>query len=168
MYEIFKKINKVYILLTKYLFLERSIQKELVIDFIKILQVKIPSNLDLIRIGSKHDGGYLVPNILEKIEFCFSAGVGKNIDFEKDLLKYNIKSFGCDLSVDNPPEELRGYNFLKKNINSINDKNNITFEKWVNDQNISNDNLIGQIDIEGAEYNLILNTPDEILKNLES
>ena len=78
-------------------------------------------------------------------------------------MKYNIKSFGSDLSVDNPPEKLKGYNFLK-NINSINDENNITFEKWVNNQNILNDNLIGQIDIEGAEYNLILNTPDDILK----
>ena len=36
--------------------------------------------------------GLFGANILEKIEFCFSAGVGKNIDFEKDLLKYNIKS----------------------------------------------------------------------------
>ena len=158
-----KKLIK-YIFYSQNIFLERSIERELLIDFIKILKIKIPSNLDLIRIGSKHDGGYLLPNILEKIEFCFSAGVGKNIDFEKDLLKYNIKSFGSDLSVDNPPEKLKGYNFLKKNINSINDENNITFEKWVNNQNILNDNLIGQIDIEGAEYNLILNTPDDILK----
>ena len=50
-----KKLIK-YIFYSQNIFLERSIQKELVIDFIKILQVKIPSNLDLIRIGSKHDG----------------------------------------------------------------------------------------------------------------
>ena len=64
------------------------------------------------------------------------------------------------------PSEVRHYSFLKKNINSVNDQNNITFEDWVNEYKL-NDNLIGQIDIEGGEYNLILNTPNQIFKKFK-
>ena len=51
----------------------------------------------LVRIGGDGDGGYLLPNILEKIKFCFSAGVGNVSNFEKELSqKYQIKSFMID------------------------------------------------------------------------
>lgn len=163
---LFKRLIR-YILNSQNIFAERSIEKIKLIDFIKLFKIKIPSNVDLIRIGSSHDGGYLVPNILEKINFCFSAGVGGNIEFEKDLLKYKIKSFGADSTVDGPPEIVNEYTFLKKNINTFNDNQNITFEKWIKDQNIYDENLIGQIDIEGDEYNLILSTPSEILKKFK-
>ena len=39
----------------------------------------------LVRIGPKGDGGYLVPSILDEIDFCFSPGVGNSIKFEEDL-----------------------------------------------------------------------------------
>ena len=51
----------------------------------------MPEKISLIRVGSEADGGYLVPNIMSQIDYCFSAGIGSNIQFEKDLLKYDIK-----------------------------------------------------------------------------
>ena len=56
---------------------------------------------NLIRIGSNSDGGYLVPNILDNISYCFSPGVGKLTKFEDHLLKYKIKSFLADGQVNN-------------------------------------------------------------------
>ena len=52
----------------------------------KVLNKLKPYNLgyDLIRIGSDNDGGYLVPNILNEIEMCFSPGTGNNTEFERD------------------------------------------------------------------------------------
>tara|TARA_B100000989_G_C19441128_1_gene427365 strand:- start:153 stop:956 length:804 start_codon:yes stop_codon:yes gene_type:complete len=148
------------------IFAHKSISKDKIILFISLFKVKIPSNIKLIRIGSKNDGGYLVPDVLDKIDHCFSAGIGSNVEFEKSLLKYQIKSYGADNSINNIPEEVDGYSFLKKNIDILNDESNITFEKWVNDQNLNN-NLIGQIDIEGGEYNLILNTPNKIFQKFK-
>jgi hypothetical protein len=49
---------------------------------------------DLIRIGSPGDGGYLMPNILNEVSYCFSPGVDNIADFEKELSeKYNITYF---------------------------------------------------------------------------
>lgn len=49
---------------------------------------------DLTRIGGEGDGGYLVPNILDSISYCFSPGVDYKANFEKELsVKFNIKSF---------------------------------------------------------------------------
>ena len=56
----------------------------------------------LIRIGSKKDGGYLVPKILNKIKYCFSPGVGQSFAFEKNLKNYNIHSFLADNTVEDP------------------------------------------------------------------
>ena len=37
---------------------------------------------DLIRIGGGRDGGYLLPDDLKGIQYCFSPGVGGLADFE--------------------------------------------------------------------------------------
>tara|TARA_B100000035_G_C21017114_1_gene562445 strand:+ start:987 stop:1802 length:816 start_codon:yes stop_codon:yes gene_type:complete len=145
----------------------RSINKILIFEFIKLFKIEIPSNLKLIRIGPNEDGGYLMPDILDEIEFCFSAGIGKNIQFEKDLLNYDIKSFGADNTISSLPENIPNYDFIKKNINVWNDDNNITFKDWIDDKKPDNNNLIGQIDIEGDEYKLILNTPNETFKRFK-
>ena len=43
------------------------------------------TNHKLIRIGENNDGGYLIPDILNEIKYCFSAGVGHTNKFESDL-----------------------------------------------------------------------------------
>ena len=69
--------------------------------------------------------------------------------------------------MDSLPEVQKNYNFLKKNICISDDEENIRFETWVN-LNASNSNsLIGQIDIEGGEYNLIIDTPLNVLKKFK-
>ena len=59
------------------------------------------------------NGGYLVPNCLDDIKFCFSAGVDDKISFENDLYNRNIKSFLADYSQDSKiPDQF----FFEKNI----------------------------------------------------
>ena len=50
-------------------------------------------NINLQRIGDENDGGYLVPNILSNIKYCFSAGVGHTNKFETELNDLNIKCY---------------------------------------------------------------------------
>ena len=121
----------------------------------------------LIRIGGNNDGGYLIPNILEGIEYCFSPGVAENASFEKELSEnYNIKSFMCDLSVNNLPIEDSSFKFLKKNLNVYSNEENITFEDWFMssiDENIGE--AILQMDIEGYEYKVLYDIPQKLLSN---
>ena len=47
-------------------------------------------SVKLKRLGSKHDGGYFVPQkLIFATENLICFGLGFNWDFEKDFLKYN-------------------------------------------------------------------------------
>jgi len=120
---------------------------------------------DLIRIGEKGDGGYLIPNILNKIEYCISLGVEYTTTFEDHLSKYNIKSILVDGSVDYTGK----HQFIKKYINTYNDKNNLTIEKMFSEikEITNNKNLILQMDIENFEIEAILSTSLETLKKFK-
>ena len=85
--KIIKLLN--YILSLLNLNLDTTVKKKFfhqVINTLKVYDLGHP----LIRLGSTNDGGYLVPDILNEIDYCFSPGVGSNIEFETDLLKHNI------------------------------------------------------------------------------
>jgi hypothetical protein len=120
---------------------------------------------ELIRIGGNGDGGYLVPDDFENVKFCFSPGVSNFAYFEEHLLNYNIKSFLADFSVDKAPLVNPNIIFLKKFLGIINDEKNIKLETWVNSNcNEVDNNLILQMDIEGCEYDIIMDTQQDLLK----
>jgi hypothetical protein len=139
-----------------------------VIDKINIIQ---PKNcpFPLIRIGGNNDGAYLLPDDLQGIKACFSPGVSNRKDFEDELLdKYGIESHMCDYTSD--PEKFKtpikkGQTFKKKWLDIDGGDDSITLEEWVKELSPNaGDDLILQIDIEGAEYRNLLHTPDEILR----
>lgn len=120
----------------------------------------------LIRMGGDNDGGYLVPDDLEGIEYCFSPGVDVIANFEQECLKRGIRSFLADYSVDGPPVNLEGCVFIKKFVGAYNGAITITMEDWVNQSLPAdyNGDMILQMDIEGAEYETLLSTPVSVLK----
>ena len=124
----------------------------------------IKTEHNLIRIGDESDGGYLLPNDLEGINFCFSPGVSDNSNFEKELHdNFNIKSFLCDYSVNGPAIKCDGFSFEKKYLASFNYDNYFTLEKWMNKCKYSGDLLL-QMDIESYEYQVLIETNINILK----
>ena len=68
----------------------------------------------LIRVGPDFDGGYVLPDILNEIEFCYSPGVGHTSEFEKQISEKNIKCFLADYNVEKPTISNSKFNFLKK------------------------------------------------------
>ena len=120
---------------------------------------------ELIRIGGIGDGGYLLPNDLSGISACFSPGVDVSSAFEEELAeKYEIKSFMADFSVDKPPIDNKFFHFDKKFLGNKNDEKFIRLEDWVKSNTNDNSDLILQMDIEGAEYEVIIDTPREVFK----
>lgn len=138
------------------------------IDKIKTLIEKLRPldiGIDLIRLGPKGDGGYLLPNDLYEIEACFSPGVDKISDFEADCHKQGMKIFLADKSVDKPNLKIERYSFLKKYIGTTNDDDFITMDQWINESGVVRESdLLLQMDIEGSEYISILNTSDNLMK----
>ena len=124
---------------------------------------------DLVRIGQQNDGGYLVPNIIDQIDYCFSPGVGNTTKFEEELINKGVrKCFLADGTLEfistNPKIE-----FLKKNLSSIDNKNQINLETWVNEKLEASEqnNLLLQMDIEGSEYEIINSTSNKFLNKFK-
>lgn len=112
---------------------------------------------DLIRVGGNGDGGYLVPNILHDVSYCFSPGVADKANFEKELSeKFNIKSFMADASVRQEPISDINFEFIPKFLGSCTRGEFITLYDWKNQSDVDiNKNMILQMDIEGGEYDVL-------------
>jgi hypothetical protein len=139
-----------------------DIKKNEIINFLQKCKI-YDTGHKLIRVGPKLDGGYLIPDILNQINYCYSPGVGESLKFEDDLNnKYNIICYAADGMIKKPNTI---HNFLNKNIGLENSDTTIKLESWV-DLN-ANDNLMLQMDIEGSEIAVLLNTPKNILKKFK-
>jgi len=125
------------------------------------------TQFELIRLGPNGDGGYLVPNHLDGIEACFSPGVDKISDFELDCLGYGMKVFMADKSVEKPNIDISEdrYDFIQKFVGCTNNEDFITMDKWVKSNCLSDSSeLILQMDIEGGEFNSIINMSDSLMQ----
>jgi hypothetical protein len=124
----------------------------------------VDCGVNLIRVGADGDGGYLIPDDLEGIEYCFSPGVSTTSEFENHLADRHIKSFLADYSVDGPTITRSEFVFDKKFVGSFDDESHFTLASW-KDKYLNDfaGDLILQMDIEGHEYEVILSTPDDLL-----
>ncbi|NEQ38025.1 MAG: hypothetical protein F6K40_17865 [Okeania sp. SIO3I5] len=125
----------------------------------------LSTDKELIRLGPKTDGGYLVPNDLEGIQACFSPGVSFVSGFEKDCAELGMKVFLADQSVDRPADEHKLFNFTKKYVGAISNDHFMTLDEWVaSSLTETNSDLLLQIDIEGYEYEVFLSTSENLMQ----
>lgn len=127
------------------------------------------TGVELIRVGSLDDGGYLLPSLADNIKYCFSPGVADNADFEEDIYeKYKIKSFLADASVDGPPKKKNYLDFEKKFVGNNSRNNFITMDSWIDSKLDQEEaHLLMQMDIEGGEYDALLNMSDTSLQRFD-
>ena len=117
----------------------------------------------LIRLGGPGDGGYLVPDDLDGIVACFSPGVGLLSAFEGDLADRGIPCFLADYSVDAPEMSHPLFDFEKKYVGPFTNGHHVSMMDWVAAKAPPTGDLILQMDIEGAEYPVLLSMPDALL-----
>jgi len=119
---------------------------------------------DLVRIGGDADGGYLLPDDLEGIEYCFSPGVSSIADFENQIADRGIRSFMADYSVSEPPVMRPEFCFERKYLGATEDDVFTTLASWKRRHlGDYSGEMILQMDIEGFEYEVLLNIPDDLL-----
>ncbi len=118
----------------------------------------------LIRLGSRGDGGYLIPDDLEGIVACFSPGVDDRATFETHLIERGIPCFLADAAIDGAPIKGNMVHFTKKFLGVINNAKTTTLDDWINANAPGNDDLILQMDIEGAEWPVLLNVSRNTLR----
>lgn len=123
-----------------------------------------PTQFGLIRLGGEGDGGYVLPDDLEGIEYCFSPGVADSSTFEEALAEKGITSFLADFSVDAAPISNSHISFDKLYVGPNEDEQKIIrLEDWILSKNLSESaEFILQMDIEGDELGVILDTPKDV------
>lgn len=119
---------------------------------------------DLVRLGSRGDGGYLAPDDFVGISACFSPGVDDRASFEQDMIDRSIPCFMADASVSGPPIDGPMVHFVKKFIGVTNTPETITLDNWVEENRPGDDDLLLQMDIEGAEWPVLLNVSNKTLR----
>ncbi len=112
-------------------------------------------------------GLYVFPDEVGEIDAVFSPGVGPSSDFELQFAQEGIPCYLADASVDGPVIPHENFHFVKKYIGSYANENYIKLDEWVIDNYPSGSNAVLQMDIEGAEYDSILSTPQEILNKFK-
>lgn len=150
-------------LLPLHIHFAKPTNKDSLVDLLRRLQ-PVECGIKLIRLGGPGDGGYLIPDDLSGIEFCFSPGVSTSSQFESELADRHIRSYLADYSVDGPPENRPEFTFDKKFLGAFDRREYFTLQSWKNKylRDYGGDLLL-QMDIEGAEYETILSTPDSLL-----
>lgn len=136
-------------------------------DFQALLEKLYPirSDKELIRLGPKGDGGYLVPDDLAEIGACFSPGVSLVSGFERDCAERGMKVFLADKSVDRPADVHELFQFSKKFVGAITNDDFMTIDDWVEDSLPENNSeLLLQIDIEGFEYEVFLSASNALMR----
>lgn len=132
-----------------------------VVDMLRPQVAKMP----LIRVGSAGDGGYLVPDDLSGIEAVFSPGVGYVSGFEAECAQRGMAIHMADASVDDVASDIEGdWSFEKKFLGTKDEGQIITLDQWVQRRCPGASDLLLQMDIEGAEYEVIASISSELMQ----
>ncbi len=125
-------------------------------------QAPLDSGIRLIRIGNQNDGGYLVPDDLIGISKCISPGCNQDVSFETDLLnRFGIASVIIDKADAKPPILDHSHEYIEKWLSSNDTDELISLSSLLRKE--SKGDLMLQMDIEGAEYEVLLGIPKEDL-----
>jgi hypothetical protein len=127
-------------------------------------------NCTLKRFGSANDGGYLMcENLVAPIDGAYSYGVGKNDDWACDVSRqYHVpvNEYDC---FDPARPTCSGGTFVFHNeciSDRTDERNSRSFDTLENQLKKNGDtdrHLIMKMDIEGAEWDSLLATPDKLL-----
>uniref|UniRef100_A0A6C0KR43 Methyltransferase FkbM domain-containing protein n=1 Tax=viral metagenome TaxID=1070528 RepID=A0A6C0KR43_9ZZZZ len=115
------------------------------LDYVRIFE----SDRGKVRIGSSHDGGYVVVDNLEYD--CFlSCGIGNDVQFEKEFCSQypTVPCIAFDGTIDRLPEENAHIQFIKKNITAFESDTTTNLLEWIEKY----DNIFLKMDIETFEF----------------
>lgn len=134
--------------------------------YLQIVESLKPKAFDgtLVRVGSKGDGGYLLPQDCFGVEALFSPGVAGSSSLELAFARQNIRCFLADASVSGPTTTHENFNFEPVFIGKNSSPGWLSLEDWVTSKGCAeSQELALQMDIEGSEWEVFETTSSELL-----
>lgn len=142
--------------------MERAASEGDVLEAIALLRA-VPCSTPLIRLGRGGDGGYVLPEDFDGVGALFSPGVGLEWTFEEDFVSLTEKPvFMCD---PNPVSENCPFDVSQFFLGPSTHGSYVSLEDWIKRSGVDdNQDLVMQMDIEGAEFAALNSCSDETLK----
>lgn len=138
------------------------------------LQPVALNNCTLKRYGSAHDGGYLLcDNLVGALETAYSYGVGPNDDWGCEISRRHtvpVHQYDC---FDPARPTCTGGRFVFHNecigssTGTFDDRAFGTLAQHITSNGDSGRTMIVKIDVEGAEWEALLATPDSVLARID-
>lgn len=120
----------------------------------------------LVRVGNPNgDGGYLVPESqINCVSHVFSPGVSDNFSFETYFANKGKKCFLIDGSVEASQVKTNDLiEFQQLWLSTYDSTNSVTLDTWIKSSVGESNDLLLQMDIEGAELQVIGLSKSEVL-----
>lgn len=142
-----------------------SVDSSRLLSFIERFR-PIHAGWELIRVGAKEDGGYLIPNDLEGITKCISPGVSDVMEFELQIAEqFGIPSLLFDGSIPEAPARHPLIEFKRSYIGSELSEGYTNLKSVLSSLNSHENDLLLQMDIEGHEFNALNSLSKQDLLN---
>lgn len=136
-------------------------------SFVSLSRLSKPSfkldELNLIRVGSLHDGGYIMEKPSTNGAIVISLGIADNMDFELDLIDSRlVRDIYCfDGSISKLPENRSNIYFESKFVRATVSRDSVTLTEIFS--RVHSDEYILKIDIEGDEWSVLAQLEDKDL-----
>jgi hypothetical protein len=132
----------------------------------ELLEIFDPISHDFIRLGNKHDGGYVIVDTLKNLDSVLSLGVGSDISFEESLSSHVNRIDLYDHTVLELPIKINNANFFKLGISEESHPDFVTLSDAV--ESFGNgDNILLKMDIESSEWKVLASTPSTTLNRFQ-
>jgi hypothetical protein len=131
---------------------------------------------NVIRIGSKNDGGYVLINKSFESSLLISMGIGDNLDFEEDWLECGGKVVAYDGTITKInssvlTESTNFFKWIKHNVNFIGDEESISINQAIDNAlevfNIKGNDCVLKMDIEKSEWSALEEISEENLSRFD-
>jgi hypothetical protein len=143
--------------------IDRASDVDAVRKAIERLRPRVPV-APLVRVGPAGDGGYLIPDDFDGVDCCISPGVSTETGFDWELAERGIDVHMADASVDGPPVPHPSFHFSKKFLDVFEDESHTRLDSLAEEAaKTSKGDWMLQMDIEGAEWRVLLDASPEVL-----
>ena len=116
--------------------------------------------------GDNLDGTYILHDDLENIKIAYSLGIDSRIQFDKALADKGIDVYMYDHTINKLPFENEKFHWKKIGIGGNKNRtyNIQTLQEMLKENgHVNEKNMILKIDVEGAEWDSLADTPEDVL-----
>ena len=120
-----------------------------------------------VRIGRFFDGGYAMVDRFDKIGAAYSLGINDDVSWDLDIAGRGISVFQYDPSIDALPQNHELFQWRSVWIDGLSDpaSNRETLSNLITQNgHVGRDDLLLKCDIEGAEWPLLQNISNSVLR----